>query len=76
MWIFFNPSLLVQSDSTFFCLVFLVWCRFVSGHYSWRLFYILQFDRDAYNVKVEEGTEITDEGIEEVFEVVTKVSEE
>ena len=34
MWVFFDPYLLVQSDSTFFCLGFLVWYRFVSGHYS------------------------------------------
>jgi coatomer subunit beta' len=38
-------------------------------------FYILRFDRDAYNAKVEEGAEITDEGVEEAFEVVTEVSE-
>jgi len=38
-------------------------------------FYILRFDRDAYNAKVEEGGEITDEGVEEAFEVVTEVSE-
>ena len=31
---------------------------------------------DAYNAKVEEGAEITDEGVEEAFEVVTEVSEE
>ena len=24
-------------------------------------FYVLRFDRDAYNIKVEEGAEITDE---------------
>ena len=35
----------------------------------------LRFDRDAYNTKVEEGAEITDEGVEEAFEVVTEVSE-
>ena len=38
-------------------------------------FYILRFDRDAYNAKIEEGAEITDEGVEEAFEVVTEVSE-
>jgi coatomer subunit beta' len=50
MWVFFNPSFLVQSDSTFFrsrCL----------------------------QSKVEEGAEITDEGVEEAFEVVAEVSE-
>jgi coatomer subunit beta' len=35
-------------------------------------FYILRFD---YNAKVEEGAEITDEGVEEAFEVVIEVSE-
>ncbi|KAF8187171.1 coatomer protein [Pholiota molesta] len=38
-------------------------------------FYILRFDRDAYNAKLEEGTEITDEGVEEAFEVIADVSE-
>ena len=38
-------------------------------------FYILNFDRDAYNSKLEEGTQITDEGVEEAFEVVAEVSE-
>jgi coatomer subunit beta' len=37
-------------------------------------FYILQFNRDAYNVKLE-GAEITDEGVEQVFEVIADVSE-
>jgi len=38
-------------------------------------FYILRFDRDAYNAKLEEGAEITDEGVEEAFEVVADVPE-
>ncbi|KAF5321445.1 hypothetical protein D9619_000081 [Psilocybe cf. subviscida] len=38
-------------------------------------FYILRFDRDAYNDKLEEGAEITDEGVEEAFEVVADVSD-
>jgi coatomer subunit beta' len=38
-------------------------------------FYILRFHQDAYNAKVEEGAEITDEGVEEAFEVVIEVSE-
>jgi coatomer subunit beta' len=38
-------------------------------------FYILRFDRDAYNAKLEEGAEITDEGIEESFDVVTEIPE-
>ncbi len=33
-------------------------------------FYILRFHRDTYNAKVEDGAEVTDEGSEEVFEVV------
>ena len=38
-------------------------------------FYILQFDRDSYNAKVEEGTDITDEDVKEAFEVVAEVLE-
>ena len=38
-------------------------------------FYILRFDHDAYNAKLEEGAEITDEGVEEAFDVVADVSE-
>ncbi|KAK0439263.1 coatomer WD associated region-domain-containing protein [Desarmillaria tabescens] len=38
-------------------------------------FYILRFDRDAYNAKIEEGAEISDEGVEEAFEVVADVQE-
>lgn len=38
-------------------------------------FYVLRFDRDAYNAKLEEGVEITDEGVEEAFEVVAEVSD-
>ena len=37
-------------------------------------FYVLRFDRDAYNIKVEEGAEITDEGVEEAIEFVAEVS--
>ncbi|KAJ3513632.1 hypothetical protein NLJ89_g2841 [Agrocybe chaxingu] len=36
-------------------------------------FYILRFDRDAYNIKLDEGAEITDEGVEEAFEVVADI---
>jgi coatomer subunit beta' len=36
-------------------------------------FYILRFDRDAYTAKLEEGIEITDEGVEEAFDVVAEV---
>ncbi|KAG6836087.1 hypothetical protein H0H93_011499 [Arthromyces matolae] len=38
-------------------------------------FYILRFDRDAYDAKVEEGSPLTDEGVEEAFEVIADVSE-
>ncbi|KAH7923637.1 Coatomer, beta' subunit [Leucogyrophana mollusca] len=38
-------------------------------------FYILRFDRDAYNAKLEEGVEITDEGVEEAFDVVAEISD-
>lgn len=38
-------------------------------------FYILRFDRDAYNEKLEEGAQITDEGVEEAFEVIADVPE-
>jgi len=38
-------------------------------------FYILRFDREAYAAKFGEGVEITDEGVEEAFEVVADVSE-
>ena len=38
-------------------------------------FYILRFDRDAYNEKVEAGAEVTDEGIEEAFDMVADVQD-
>jgi len=38
-------------------------------------FYILRFDREAYNAKLEEGAEITDEGVEEAFDIVTEIPE-
>ncbi|KAI0048076.1 coatomer protein [Auriscalpium vulgare] len=38
-------------------------------------FYILRFDRDAYNAKLEEGVDLGDEGVEEAFEVVAEVPE-
>lgn len=38
-------------------------------------YYILKFDRDAYNSKLEEGVEITDEGVEEAFDVVAEISD-
>lgn len=38
-------------------------------------YYVLRFDRDAYNARLEEGSEITDEGVEEAFEMVAEVSD-
>jgi coatomer subunit beta' len=38
-------------------------------------FYILHFNRDAYNSRLEEGGEITDEGVEEAFTIVSEVSD-
>ncbi|KAL5529865.1 SEC27 [Sanghuangporus sanghuang] len=38
-------------------------------------FYILRFNRDAYNAALESGVEIGDEGVEEAFEVIADVSE-
>ncbi|KAJ3570475.1 hypothetical protein NP233_g4378 [Leucocoprinus birnbaumii] len=39
-------------------------------------FYILRFDRDAYQGKIDEGpANITDEGVEESFEVGTEISD-
>ena len=38
-------------------------------------FYVLHFHHDAYDQKVEEGAEITDEGVEEVFDVLAEIME-
>ena len=38
-------------------------------------YYILRFDRDAYIAKLEEGVEITDEGVEEAFELIAEIPE-
>ncbi|KAG6852753.1 hypothetical protein C0991_009331 [Blastosporella zonata] len=38
-------------------------------------FYILRFDNEAYERKLKERTPITDEGVEEAFEVIADVSE-
>jgi coatomer subunit beta' len=37
--------------------------------------YILRFDRDAYNARLDSGIEIGDEGVEEAFELVTELSD-
>ena len=75
MWVLVDPFLLVQSDSIFFVKVFWSGTGSLVAITAEDSFYILRFDRDAYNAKVEEGAEITDEGVEEAFEVVTEVSE-
>lgn len=38
-------------------------------------FYVLRFNREAYEAKIAETADITDEGVEEAFEVITEVSE-
>jgi coatomer subunit beta' len=38
-------------------------------------FYVLRFDREAYNAALTSGMEIGDEGVEAAFEVVAEVSE-
>ncbi|KAF7798395.1 hypothetical protein EIP86_009616 [Pleurotus ostreatoroseus] len=38
-------------------------------------YYVLRFDRDAYNAKLEEGVEVTDEGVEEAFELIAEIPE-
>jgi coatomer subunit beta' len=38
-------------------------------------FYILRFNRDAYNAKVDAGADLGDEGVEEAFEMVTEMPE-
>ena len=38
-------------------------------------FYVLRFDRDAYNEKLESGANVGDEGVEEAFELVAEISD-
>lgn len=38
-------------------------------------FYILRFDREAYTTHLEEGREITDEGVEEAFVVEAEITD-
>ncbi|KAI0076912.1 coatomer beta [Panus rudis PR-1116 ss-1] len=38
-------------------------------------YYVLRFDRDAYTAKLEEGVEISDEGVEEAFDLVAEIPE-
>ena len=38
-------------------------------------YYVLRFDRDAYNEKIEAGADLGDEGVEEAFDLVAEVSE-
>jgi coatomer subunit beta' len=38
-------------------------------------YYILRFDRDAFNAAVESGADISDEGVGEAFDLVAEISE-
>lgn len=38
-------------------------------------YYVLRFDRDAYQAKLDEGADITDEGVEEAFELIAEIPE-
>jgi coatomer subunit beta' len=38
-------------------------------------FYILNFDRQAYDSRLEQGVEITDEGVEEAFDVIAEITD-
>ena len=38
-------------------------------------FYILRFDRDAYNSALESGASLGDEGVEAAFDVIAEISE-
>ena len=38
-------------------------------------YYVLRFDRDAYNEKIEGGADLGDEGAEEAFDLVAEISE-
>lgn len=37
--------------------------------------FLLRFDRDAYNARLDSGIEIGDEGVEEAFDLVTELPE-
>ena len=38
-------------------------------------YYVLRFDRDAYNAKLESGEDIPDEGVEEAFDLIAEIPE-
>lgn len=38
-------------------------------------FYILRFDRSAYDAALESGVEIGDEGVEDAFDVIAEISD-
>jgi len=38
-------------------------------------FYVLRFDRDAYQQRIDSGAELDDEGVEEAFELEAEISE-
>ena len=38
-------------------------------------YYVLRFDRDAYEAKLQEGGDISDEGVEEAFDLIAEIPE-
>jgi coatomer subunit beta' len=38
-------------------------------------FYVLRFDRAAYDAKVETGADLGDEGVEEAFDIIAEIAE-
>lgn len=38
-------------------------------------YYVLRFDRDAYNEKIDAGADLGDEGVEEAFDLLVEVPE-
>jgi len=38
-------------------------------------YYVLRFDRDSYNERIEGGADLGDEGVEEAFDLVAEISE-
>ena len=38
-------------------------------------YYVLRFDRDAYETKLQEGGDISDEGVEEAFDLIAEIPE-
>ena len=38
-------------------------------------YFVLRFDRDAYEAKLQEGGDISDEGVEEAFDLIAEIPE-